>query len=72
MNQQQQQKRRITTDRNLSHGEGVYDDTKKNTHDSHIIRAKENLKLSHVGSSQRQASGTNQRMEALRQGRHCV
>ena len=31
-----------------------------------------NLKLSHVGPSQKQASGTNQRIKALRQGRHWV
>ena len=40
---------------------------KKKAHDSHIARAKENLKLSYIGASQRQASCTNQRMEALRQ-----
>ena len=34
-----------------------YDDTKKKTHDSQIVRAKENLKLSYGGPSQRQASG---------------
>ena len=39
--------------------------SKKMAHDSQIVRAKENLKLSHSGPSQRQASGTNQR-----QGRH--
>ena len=32
--------------------------------------ARENLKLSHGGPSQRQTSGTNQRMKALRQGLH--
>ena len=37
-------------------------------HDSQIVRAKENLKLSYGGPSQRQASGTNQRIKALRQG----
>ena len=41
-------------------------------HDSQVVRAKENLKLSYGGPSQRQASGTNQRIKALRQGRHCV
>ena len=49
--------------------------------DSQIVRAKENLELSHGGSSLRQASGTNQvpdarlwvtRIKALRQGRHWV
>ena len=28
-----------------------HDETKKRAHDSQIVRAKENLKLSHVGSS---------------------
>ena len=36
------------------------DDTKKMAHDSHIVRAKEDLKLSYGGPSQRQALGTNQ------------
>ena len=35
------------------------DETEKSAHDSQIIRAKENLKLSHGGSSYSQASGTN-------------
>ena len=39
-------------------------------HDSQIVRAKENLQLSYGGPSQRQASSTNQRIKALRQGRH--
>ena len=30
-----------------------YDETKKRAHDSQIVRAKENLKLSHDGSSYR-------------------
>ena len=38
--------------------------------DSKIVRSKENLKLSYDGPSQRQAPGTNQRIKALRQGRH--
>ena len=38
-------------------------------HDSEIVRAKGNLKLSYGGPSQGQASGTNQRIKALRQGR---
>ena len=33
-------------------------------HDSQIVRAKENLKLSYSGPSQRQASGANQRIKA--------
>ena len=48
----------------------VYDDTKKMAHGSQIVRAKENLKLSYGGPSQQQASGTNQRIKALRQDRH--
>ena len=47
-----------------------YDKTKKRAHDSQIVRAKEELKLSHSTPSQRQASGTNQRIKALRQCRH--
>ena len=35
-------------------------------HDSQIVRAKENLKLSYGWLSQRQASLTNQRITALR------
>ena len=34
-------------------------------HDSQIVRAKENLKSSHGGSSQRQAPGTNPRTKAM-------
>ena len=45
-----------------------YDDTKKRVHDWQIVRAKENIKLSYGGPSQRQASGTNQRIKTLRQG----
>ena len=42
----------------------------KMAHDSQIFRANENIKLSYGGPSQRQATGTNQRIKALRQGRH--
>ena len=42
----------------------------KRAHDSQIVRAKENLMLSYSGPSQGQASGTNQRIKALRQGCH--
>ena len=35
-------------------------ETKTKTHDSQIVRAKGNIKLSHGGHSQRQTSGTNQ------------
>ena len=53
--------------RELTH----YDETKKKAHDSQTVRAKaENLKLSHGGPSQRQASGTNRPIKALSQGRH--
>ena len=45
-------------------------DTKKRANDSQIVSAKENIQLSYSGPSQRQASGTNQRIKALRQGRH--
>ena len=48
----------------------AYDDTKKRAHDWQIVRAKENLKLSFGGPSQRQTSGTNQRIKALHQGHH--
>ena len=39
-------------------------------HDAYIVRAKGILKLSYRRPSQGQASGTNQRTKALRQGRH--
>ena len=39
-------------------------------HDSQIVRAKENIKLSYGGPGYRQASGTNQRIKALRQSRY--
>ena len=45
-----------------------YDETKKTAHDSQIFRATENLKLSHGGPSQRQASSANQLIKTLRQG----
>ena len=41
-------------------------------HNSQIVRAQENLKLSYAGPSQRQASGINQQIKALRQGCHWV
>ena len=44
----------------------LHDETKKRAHDSQIDRAKENLKLSHGGSSYRYASGT--KSEALTLG----
>ena len=47
-----------------------YDETKKRAHDSQIVRTEENLKLSYCGPSQRHASGANQPVKALRQGRH--
>ena len=45
-------------------------DTKKRVHDSQIVRAKENLKLSHGGPSQRRASDTRKPIKTLRQGHH--
>ena len=44
----------------------------KRAHDSQIVRANENLKLSHFWSSYRKASGTNPSIKALRQSRHRV
>ena len=38
--------------------------TLKMAHDSQTVRAKENLKLRYGGPSQRQASDTNQRIQA--------
>ena len=46
------------------------DDTKKRAHDSQIVRARESLRLSYGGTSQRQISSTNQRIKSLRQSRH--
>ena len=40
---------------------------KKMTHDLHIVRAKEKLKMSHGVPSKRQASDTNIWIKALRQ-----
>ena len=48
------------------------DETKKTAHDLQIVRAKENLKLSHGGPSYRKASGTNPLIKALRQSHHRV
>ena len=47
-----------------------YDETKTMNYDLQIVRAKENLKLSHGGSSLGQASDTNPSMKVLCQGRH--
>ena len=47
-----------------------YDETEKMAHDSQIVRAEENLKLSHGGPSYSQASGTNPSIKALSQSRH--
>ena len=41
-----------------------YDEKKKRAHDTQRVRAKVNFKLSHSGSSQSQASDTNQPMKA--------
>ena len=50
----------------------LHDETKKRAIDTQIVRAKENLKLSHGGSSYRYASGTNPPIKASRQSRHRV
>ena len=42
----------------------------KMAHGSHIFRAEETLKLSHGWPRERQASGTNQLIKALRQDHH--
>ena len=42
----------------------------KMAHDSQIVTANENFKLSYGGPSQWQASDTNQRIKALRHGHH--
>ena len=47
-----------------------YDETKKMAHDSKIVGANKNLKLSYSGPGKRQVLGTNQWIKALRQGRH--
>ena len=47
-----------------------YDETEKKAHDSQIVRAEENLKLSHVGPNYEQTPGTNLPIKALRQSRH--
>ena len=41
-------------------------------HDSQIVRAKQNLKLSHARSSYRKALAPNPLIKALRQSRHRV
>ena len=45
-------------------------DTKERAHNSQKVRAKENLKMSYGGPSQRQALGTNQRFKSLCQCCH--
>ena len=47
-----------------------YDDTKSCAHESQIVRDKENLTLNYGGPSERQASGSDQTIKALRQGNH--
>ena len=44
-----------------------YDESKKKAHNSQIVRAKGNLKLSHCGPSHRQPSSTSPPIKALRQ-----
>ena len=62
----------ITTEKHSNQINTLWYETKKMTHDSHIVRAKENLKLSYGGPSQRQASGINQQIKASRQGHHWI
>ena len=47
----------------------ITETNKKMVHDLQIVRAKENL-VEPQWPSQKQASGTNQRIKALRQARH--
>ena len=47
-----------------------YDETEKRAHDSQIVRANENLKLSQGEPSYSQASGTNPPIKALPQSCH--
>ena len=47
-----------------------FDETRKRAHESQIVRAKENLELSHDGPSYSLASGANPPIKALRQSRH--
>ena len=42
-----------------------FEETTKMANDSQIVRAINNLKLSHDGPSQRQASGTNQQIKVV-------
>ena len=48
------------------HHPTYYDETKKIVHGSYIVRTKEKLKLSHGGTSQGQALGTNSLMVWVR------
>ena len=48
----------------------LHDETKKRAHNSQMVRAKENLQLSHGGSSYTKASGTSPPIKALRQCLH--
>ena len=47
-----------------------YDGTEKRAHDFQIVRAKDNLKLSHGGPSYSQASGNKPPIKALSQSHH--
>ena len=49
-----------------------YDETEKRAKESQIVRANENLKLSHGGPSYCQASDTNPQIKILCQSRHLV
>ena len=50
---------RVSLQRNFLIKLSNCDETKKSAHDSQIIRAKENLMLSHGGPSKRQAPGVS-------------
>ena len=62
--------RDVSPQRNKLIKSTYHDETNKRGHDSQMVRAKENLKMSYGGSSQRQSSCTNPRTEALPQSRH--
>ena len=62
--------RNVSSQRNNQNKFAHYNETKKMTHDSQIVRAIDNLKLIYGGFSQRQASGTDQRIKGLCQDHH--
>ena len=58
--------------RNILINSAHYDETNKRAHDSQIVRAEENLKLSHGWFSYRLTAGTNPPIKALHQNLHRV